>query len=171
VRRRAWPILVLALLLTAPAAEAAKRPPRAKLQGNGESARIGPWSYSWSHPSGPEYCAGVASDGIPGYDARIDVAHPHAKPRVVILRDRRPRVLSFRAYAELDSNGLTNSDGKRVASDVEPRLRNGNVVAWVIAFRVNVAVRPYFDLDLGFRPRGRCDEGGSASYAFGIGHD
>jgi hypothetical protein len=171
VRRSAWPFLVLTLLLGAPAAEAAKRPPRAKLHGNGESARIGPWTYSWAFPSGPEYCAEVASDGVPSYDARIDVAHPHARPRLVILRDRRPRVLRFRAHAELDNNGFTQGHGKHVTSRVRPKRRNGDVVAWAIVFRVNVGARPYFDLDLGFRPRGRCDEGGGGSYAFGIGHE
>jgi hypothetical protein len=169
VRRRAWPVLVLTLLLAAPAADAAKRPPRAKLQGNGEAARIGPWTYSWAFPSGPQYCAQVVSEGVPSYHARIDVAHPHARPRVVILRDRRPRVLRFRAYAELDNHGFAKGHGQHVQSDVKPKRRSGEVTGWVIVFRVNVAARRYFDLDLGFRPRGRCDEGGGGSYAFGIG--
>ena len=96
------------------------------------------------------------------------MAHAHAQPRVVILRDRRPRVRRFQAYAELDSHGSPAGDGKRVESNVKPKRRGGDVIAWVIVFRVNVGARPYFDLDLVYRARGRCGEGGRASYAFGI---
>jgi hypothetical protein len=99
------------------------------------------------------------------------VAHDHARPRVVFLRDRRPRVERFRAYAELDGAGQPAGDGRHVGSTVRAKRKNGEVIGWAIRFRVNVARRPYFDLDVDFPPRGNCNAGGEASYAFGIGRE
>jgi hypothetical protein len=173
VRSRAWPFLLLAALLAAalcaqPAfAVAAKKPPRAELRANGESARLGPWTYGWSYPSG-NACAAVVSDGFPNYRSRLSVRHRHAQPRVVFLGDRRPRVARFHAYSEISGEGTPEGKGKRVRFQVGPKRRRGEIVGWAIRFGVDVVDRPYFNLKVSFRPRGRCREGGNASYAFGL---
>ena len=169
MRSRAWPFLLLALslLIGTAAAEGAQRPPRAELRANGSAAKLSPWTYTWNHPSGAA-CASMHADGIPDYRPRLAVAHRHARPQVVFLRDRRPRVTRFRAYRRISRSGLPAGRGQRVASTVRPRRRDGEVTGWRVKFRVDVVARPYFDLHVSFRPRGRCSEGGAASYAFGI---
>lgn len=168
MRYRAWPLLVLSLsLLTTATAEGAQRPPRAELRANGDSVKLSPWSYSWNHRSGAA-CASAHGDGIPSYKPRIAVAHRHARPQVVFLRDRRPRVTRFRAYRKLNRFGTPDGRGQRVAPTIRPKRRDGEIVGWRVRFRVDVVERPYFDLDVSFRPRGECSEGGAASYAFGL---
>jgi hypothetical protein len=174
VRYRAWPFLLLAALLAAalwvqPAfAAAAKKPPRAGLRANGESARLGPWTYRWQYGAGWSGCQIIIADGTPSYEPRLSVPHRHARPRVVFLRDREPRVERFRAYSEIGDEGTPEGSGRRVRSQVQPKRRGGEIVAWAIRFRVDVVDRPYFDLDVSFQPRGRCREGGSGSYSFGL---
>ena len=174
MRRRAWPFLLLFGLLVgaaspaSPPARAAERPPPAELRAGGDSARLAPWTYSWRYPSGQAFCGAVVADGFPGYGPRLSLPHRHARPRVVFLRDRRPHVSRFRAYSEIGDGGTPVGRGKRVRSVVRPKRRRGEVVGWAIAFRVDVVARPYFDLDVSFRPRGRCGEGGSGSYSFGL---
>jgi hypothetical protein len=173
VRGRAWPFLVVLAAVAAPAAaDAARHPPPAELRGNGQSRVLAPWSSFWAFPAPPDACAEGHGDGVPSYEPRIEVAHPHAQPRIAILRDRRPRVRGFRAYAELNENGFAKGHGKPIEFRVRPKRRNGKVAGWRIVFRVNVAARPYFDVRLNYkRRRGPCHEGGGASYAFGIAHE
>jgi hypothetical protein len=173
VRSRAWPFLLLAALLAAalcvqPAfAVAAKKPPRAELRANGDSARLGPWTYGWQYPSG-QSCGSVVSDGLPNYRPRLSVPHRHSQPRVVFLGNRRPRVARFHAYSEISDEGTPEGKGKRVRFQVEPKRHGGETIGWAIRFRVDVVERPYFNLKVSFRPRGRCREGGNGSYAFGL---
>lgn len=171
MQRFAWPLLALlvGLLVLAPVAEAAKRPPRAVLRAAESQARLGPWSYSWSYPSGDK-CGAIVADGFPDYGFALSVAHRHARPRVVFLRDRKPRVTRFRAYRKLNRSGLPAGEGERVASAIRPKREDGEIVAWKVRFHVDVVERPYFDLDVRFplRRLGGCPEGGNASYAFGI---
>ena len=170
VRKRAWPVLVLAALIAAPVAEAAKRPPRATLHAAGESVRLGPYSYGWMGPQGRGECVGVDGDGVPNYAPRMSIPHRHGKPRVVLHRDRRPRIEDFRAHRALTGHGSVAGRGKRVRARLFERRRGGEVVAWVIAFRVDVVDRPYFRLELRYPERGSasCPSGGYADYGFGI---
>jgi hypothetical protein len=168
VRTRAWPFLVLAVLIAAPLAEAAKRPPRATLHANDQSAKLNAFTYSWTRPT-DDGCVEIGADGIPDYSPRIEVAHRHAKPRVLVHRDHRPRVASFRAHRKLNRHGAVAGRGKRVRARVTRKQRGGEFVAWGIAFRVDVVERPYFNLDLEFPGGGGpCSNGGDASYGFGI---
>ena len=174
VRRSAWSIfVVLAVLVTGSTVSASETPPRAKAQGNGEAQRLRPLTFSWSFPSGPKLCATTSSDGFfPSYDLVLTTEHSHAHPRILFLRDRRPRVRSFRAHHRLNTKtGHTAGRGKRVRFRVEPKLEGGEVVSWVVPFRVNVAGRPYFNLSVSYPGRGRCNEGGSATYDFRIEHE
>jgi hypothetical protein len=172
VRRRAWPFLVLvAGLLAAPAAQAASRPPVAELRANGESARVIPHSFTWSSPAPPDGCAQLIAGKTDFVADRptLELAHRHARPRVVFLRDRRPKVRQLLSYVRVDAKGRPVGAARLVETDVRPRRRSGKVVAWAVQFRVDVRTRPYFRLDVTFpRRSARCHEGGRASYGFGF---
>ena len=154
MRQRAWPFLVLvAVFAAAPLTDAAENPPRAELRANGNSARLAPYTYGWI---GQQHggCAGLDSDGFPGYAPLLSVAHRHARPRVLFQRNHKPNVQSFRAYRRIDDESRRATGGrKKVRSRLRPKRKNGEVVGWTIAFHVNVAKRPYFDLAVSFPPR------------------
>lgn len=175
MRTRTWPSLALVVLAGAlfggvvSVAAAAKAPPRSELRANGQRERLAPWTWSWTYREGPTSgCAAVVADGGPSYEPVVSVAHRHARPRIVLRRDRRPRVVRFRAYSQLDAQGYPVGHGRRVNSRLRPKRSGGEIVAWALRFRVDVAERPYFDARLRWPGRGRCRSGGEASYSFGI---
>ena len=177
MRKRAWPFLLLAAasLLAAGSALAHERPPRAELHANGEAADISPFTYGWQSPAGGGQCSDLVADGIPNYRPKLSVDTLHARPTIVFLRDQRPRIRYFRAYSKLGHDPRWPAgDGKRVRARIGRLREGGEVVAWVIRFRVEVVRFRYFDLNVRFESTGGhpgCRETGDASYAFGLRRD
>jgi hypothetical protein len=171
VRRRAWLFLLLGAVLAGAPVQAADGPPRAKLRANSQVVPMVPDRDYWSHRAGPDACLSRGSGVIPFAvdDPMMELDHRHARPRLLFLRDRKPRVRRVRAYTDVGRKGAPQGAAARLSAQVAPIRRRREVRAWVVSFRVDASERPYVRVDVGFPRRpGPCSEGGNASYGFGF---
>lgn len=116
-------VCTLASLATA----AASGPPRAVLRHEGsgiQNGRLG--AYCWG-----DECTGGATK-FPG-----KVLVPSGERlRIRIGYAKRPTRISLRDYRRVDGDGYAKGSPRRVSTAIEPHERDGNVVAWDVAFRL-----------------------------------
>lgn len=169
MRFRAWPFLLLIVVVSTAASEAmaAKTPPRTQIRADGDAVRLDPYTSSWAFREPAGGCRAYIADGVASFDPAILVSHRHAQPRIAVMRDRKPQV-GLRSFESLGRDGYVKGHGRRVRFDLD-RVRRRGAVEWLIRFRVDVDERPYFLMALGWPEQGRCRTGGSAHYAFAIG--
>lgn len=159
-----------AALLAPTLASAHTRPPNAELEVNGQTQKVGAWTYDWQYAAGGGRCAGINSDGIPGERRALTVDTLHSRPRIVFRRPQVPSVKSFIVSSKRDRGGFPAGRQRNVSSALRPVRRRGEIVAWKLRWRARVPAARFYDLTVDFAPYpGRkCGNEGSGSYAFGL---
>lgn len=156
--------------LTVPAGARDHRVPEVELRIAERSRALDTWSSGWTYRSGP-HCVAEASDGVPDFEPAVEVSRRVARPTIVFHKRARPQAVGVTGYRRLDENGGPEGPGRNYRPRLTPRIRAGEIEAWVARPRIRVGDRLYLLLSAAWPDRSGCLPGeieDSASWSFGL---
>jgi hypothetical protein len=136
VIKRVVPVVAMscALWVLPPSAGAHDhRPPRAVVRSAGERQPAGPWTSTWSRPSGENECVVTHGDGFPNYRRPAMQWWPGRKIHLRLFKRHKPRWLVIRMFVRLDDTGSVTGRGRRADYRLRRARVNGKRV-WIAGF-------------------------------------
>ena len=164
------PVAVAVALFGGSAAASDSGPPDADIRVGGKPLNLSPWTFSWTHETDEGGCVYSIGDGFPTWKPVGKVEHLHARPRIVLHDRARPRQVILRTSGRLREAGYLLAPN-RLDTELQPRRRGGETVAWVVKFAIKVPLVRYVDAFVAWPDAGRCRGDRLASFDFKLKRD